>query len=207
MPGSDIWPSCSGTDCSHEDISSMKTRQCLTRCSTACAHAYCMVLCTRARTRRVCHSITHVPQVPYDRTTASMNLGRCMHAAVADLFAARRIATQGQDITAERAALMQQLDRIKFMVCWQRAPSLGRVIMHSGETLYCAPQGVCKRPCLSILAMHVCEPSYSRLCIVLIAQWDTCVLHKSIWRALRARLTWTLCVQKREAVAAIRRGQ
>ena len=71
---------------------------------------------------------------PYDGTTASMNLGRCMHAAVADVFAALRLATQGQDMTAERSALMQQLNRIKPMVCWQRAPSLGRVIMHSGET-------------------------------------------------------------------------
>ena len=73
-------------------------------------------------------------KLPYDGTSASMHLGRCMHAAVADVFAALWLATQGQDMTAERSALMQQLNRIKPMVSWRRAPSLGRVIMHSGET-------------------------------------------------------------------------
>ena len=67
-----------------------------------------------------------------DSDSGQMNLGRCMHAAVVDVFAALRLATQAQDMTAERSALMQQL--IKPMVCWQRAPSLGRVIMHSGKT-------------------------------------------------------------------------
>ena len=66
-----------------------------------------------------------------DCDSGRMNLGRCMHAAVADVFAALRLAMQRQDMTAERSAPMQQL--IRPMVCWQRAPSLGRVIMHCGE--------------------------------------------------------------------------
>ena len=65
------------------------------------------------------------PKFPYDGTTASMNLGRCMHAAVADVFAALRLATQGQDMTAERSALMQQLNRIEPMVCLAACAIIG----------------------------------------------------------------------------------
>ena len=69
---------------------------------------------------------------PNDGTTASMNLGRCMHAAVADVFAAGCHARTGHDCRALGADAAAEKNQP--MVCWQRAPSLGRVIMHSGGT-------------------------------------------------------------------------
>ena len=58
---------------------------------------------------------------PYDGTTASMGLGRCMHAAVTDVVKALRLDVEGRDLSAQRTALMQQLDRLHPMVCKQRA--------------------------------------------------------------------------------------
>ena len=65
-------------------------------------------------------------KLPYDGITANLNMGRFMHAVIADLSASMR---------AEGLAhLLPHLDRVVPMMCWQRARPLGPAIMRSKET-------------------------------------------------------------------------
>ena len=79
--------------------------------------------------------LTLLPQIPIRWYHGLNGLGalQCTQ-QVTDVVKALRLDIKGRDLSAQRTALMQQLARLHPLVCSQRAPCLGRVVMHTAET-------------------------------------------------------------------------